>query len=148
MDALPPDPAAAETHPTQTPSTATSNELSTILFAAATTIAGLAFVISVVAIRLLTGRSELNFHPLLLSVIFDLLLLLVAGAVLARGHARRFFFALIASTLPSVLLATLFPASMQRLWNRNVRHHLWHRCFWTTILGSSQTLPDNEWRHQ
>lgn len=53
------------------------------------------------------GRTELGFRPLLLIVTFELFLLLVAGAVLARGRARRVFFAFIACTLPLVLLAAL-----------------------------------------
>src|SRR6202035_1697699 len=74
---------------------------------AAAVIAGLAFAISPVASRLLPGRTELGFRSFLLSVTLDLFLLLVAGAVLARGRARQGFFALIACSLPFVLLAAL-----------------------------------------
>ncbi len=105
MDALRPDPAAAEMRPKQAPGAARSNR--TVDYLAAALIAGLAFAVSPVAIRMLSGRSELSFRPWLLGVTFDLFLLLVAGAVLARGRARRFFFALIACTLPLVLLAAL-----------------------------------------
>jgi lysophospholipase L1-like esterase len=105
MDALPPDPAAAELRSKHAPGAAASSR--TVDYFAAAIIAGLAFAVSPVAIRMLTGRSELNFRPFLLSVTFDLFLLLVAGAVLARGRVRRFFFALIACALPFVLLAAL-----------------------------------------
>jgi lysophospholipase L1-like esterase len=105
MDALPPDPAASEMRPKQAPNAATSNR--TVDYFTAVIMAGLAFAISPFAIRLLTGRSELGFRAFLLSVTFDLFLLLVAGAVLARGRWRRFFFALIACALVFVLLAAL-----------------------------------------
>jgi hypothetical protein len=105
MDALPPDPGATGMPPKQLPGAVTSNRTADYL--AAAVIAGLAFAISPVAIRILTGRSELTFRALLISVAFDVFLLLVAGAVLARGGARRFFFAAIACTLPFVLLAAL-----------------------------------------
>src|SRR5450631_3428920 len=86
MDALPPDPAASEMRPKQAPNAATSNR--TVDYFTAVIMAGLAFAISPFAIRLLTGRSELGFRAFLLSVTFDLFLLLVAGAVLARGRWR------------------------------------------------------------
>jgi lysophospholipase L1-like esterase len=105
MDALPPDPGAAKMRPKQPPGAARSNRA--VDYLAAAVIAALAFAVSPVAIRMLTGRAELNFRPFLLSVTFDLFLLLVAGAALARGGARRFFFAAIACTLPLVLLAAL-----------------------------------------
>jgi lysophospholipase L1-like esterase len=103
MDAIPPDPAAAEMRPQQASETAASNR--TVDYCAAAILAVLAFAISPVAIRLLTGRTELGFRPFLLSVTFDLFLLLVGGAMLAHGRWRRLFFHLIAYTLPFVLLA-------------------------------------------
>jgi len=103
MDTRPPDLAGAEMRSTRAP--ATSDR--TADYFVAVVLAGLAFAISPIAIRLLTERSELGFRPLLLSLAFDLFLLLVAGAALARGRARRFFFALIAGMLPFVLLAAL-----------------------------------------
>jgi hypothetical protein len=105
MDPLPPDPDSAEMLPKQARYAITSDR--TADYCAAAVIAVLAFAISPVAIRLLTGRAELNFRPFLLSVAFDLFLLLVAGAVLARGRLLRLFFPLIACMLPVVLLAGL-----------------------------------------
>src|SRR5215472_1357244 len=105
MDALPPDRAAAAMRQRQASGVAAPNR--TVDYFAAAIMAGLALAISPIAIRLLTGRSELTLRPLLLSITFDLFLLLIAGAVLARARARRFFFALIACLLPFVLLAGL-----------------------------------------
>jgi lysophospholipase L1-like esterase len=105
MDAVPPDPGATRMRPNQLPGAAASNRI--VAYFVAAIIAGLAFAISPVAIRMLTGRTELGFRSFLLSVTFDLFLLLVAGAVLARGRARQGFFALIACSLPLVLLAAL-----------------------------------------
>jgi len=105
MDALPPTQAAADMHSRQAQGAAASNR--TVDYLAAAIIAAVAFAVSPFAIRLLTGRAELGFRPFLLSVTFDLFLLLVAAAVLARGRLRGLLFALIACTLPCVLLAAL-----------------------------------------
>ena len=102
MDALPPNAGTAGMRrPRQRLGAAASNR--TVDYLAATVIAALALAISPVAIRMLTGRAELTLRSVLLSVTFDVFLLLVAGAVLARGGARRFFFAAIACMLPFVL---------------------------------------------
>ncbi len=85
--------------------TAASNRV--VEYGIATAVIALAAIVSPVAIRLMTGRIELNFRLLLLSAIFDLFLLLVAGALLARGRWRRLFFYLIAWVLPFALLAGL-----------------------------------------
>lgn len=100
-----PDPASAEMGLKQAQSEVTSNR--TADYCAAAVIAALAFAVSPIAIRLLTGRSELSFRPFLISVVFALFLLLVSAAVLARGHVRRFFFYLIACMFPVILLAAL-----------------------------------------
>ena len=105
MDTPPPNPRSSETSPKRVSYAASSNRAVEYYVAAA--IVTWAIAISPVAIRLMTGRAELNFRPLLLSVIFDLFLLLVAGALLGRGRLRRFFFHLIAWTFPFVVLAGL-----------------------------------------
>jgi lysophospholipase L1-like esterase len=105
MDSLPPNAGAGKMRARQLLGAALSNR--TADYFAAAVIAGLALAVSPVAIRMLTGRAELTFRLLLLSVTFDVFLLLVAGAVLTQGRARRLFFAAIACTLPLVLLAAL-----------------------------------------
>jgi lysophospholipase L1-like esterase len=105
MDALPPDPAGAGMHAKRPPNPAASGR--TADYAAGAILTVLAFAVSPVAIRLLTGRADLAFRPLLLSLTFTLFLLLVAAAVLVRGSMRRLLFPLVACTLPLVLLAAL-----------------------------------------
>src|SRR5712671_2896760 len=83
MDVSSPDPGAAERVSKQASSTASSDRA--VEYGVAAGIVVTAVVISPVAIWLLMGR--LNFRPLLLSATFDLFLLLVAGAALARGRA-------------------------------------------------------------
>jgi len=53
------------------------------------------------------GRSELSFRVTLLSITFDLFLLLVAGGLLAYGRVRQLFVNLIAWMLPFAVLASL-----------------------------------------
>jgi hypothetical protein len=116
MDASSPDPGAAEAVPTQTSHAAPANRV--VEYCIAVGAGVLALAISPVAIRLLTGRTELNFRLHLLSGIFDLFLLLVAGALLAGGRSRRLLFYLIAWVLPFALLAGLETiAGMLRLSN-------------------------------
>ena len=105
MDAPSPDPDAANAALRQDGRAASSSR--TIEYCVAAALIALAVAVSPIAIRLLTGRPELTFRPLLLSAVFDLFLLLSAAAVLARGRLRRGFFYLIAWVAPFVLLAGL-----------------------------------------
>jgi lysophospholipase L1-like esterase len=102
MNALPSDPDSAETCPEQASGAASSNSAAACYVAAA--IVALAAAISPATIHLLIG---LDFRLLLLSLSFDLFLLLVAAAVLAHGRLRELVFHLIAWTIPLVLLAGL-----------------------------------------
>ena len=103
MDTLPRDPNSAETGPKQASHAASSNRV--VEYCVAVAIVAVAVVTSPIAIRLLIGRAELSFRAILLSVTFDLFLLLVAGALLARGRARQLFFHLIIWAVPLVLIA-------------------------------------------
>ena len=105
MDALPPGSGPAETFPKRVSHAISSNR--TLEYCVAAIIIALALAISPVAILLLTARPELSFRVTLLSITFDLFLLLVTGALLARGRARQLIFDLIAWTLPLVVLAGL-----------------------------------------
>jgi hypothetical protein len=105
MDAPSPDPGGAEAVSKQAYRTASPNRAVEYLIAA--TIVVLAIAGSPVAIAQLTGHPALNFRPLLLSTVFDVFLLLIAGALLARGRLRQIFFYLIASIVPIALLAGL-----------------------------------------
>jgi lysophospholipase L1-like esterase len=75
------------------------------------TIAGaivlVALAISPIGIRLATGRLDLSPRIIVLSLVFDLFLLIFAGAVLARGRARRAFLHLGAWVFPLALLAAI-----------------------------------------
>jgi hypothetical protein len=103
MDALPDPPPKVRL--TQPPSAAGSNR--TVDYLAAAALAGLALAISPFAIRMLTGRSELTLRSVLLSVTFDVFLLLISAALLARNRTRLLFFYLIAWTVPFVVLGAL-----------------------------------------
>jgi hypothetical protein len=105
MDLLQPDasPSATVLKPRQ--KMAPSNRA--LEYCAGFAVAVLGLAASPFAIRLLTGRPELGFRPLLLSAIFSLFLLLVAASLLARQRARRFCFHLLAWTVPFVVLAAL-----------------------------------------
>jgi lysophospholipase L1-like esterase len=105
MDAPSSDPRGAEAISKQAYRAASSTR--TIEYCVAATIVVLAVAVSPFTIRLLTGRPALNFRPLLLSATFDVFLLLVAGALLARGPLRQIFFYLIAWAVPVALLAGL-----------------------------------------
>lgn len=105
MEAPSPDSGAAEAASKQAYLKASSN--TAVEYGIAAAIAALAVAVNPVAIRLLTGRAELNIRPFVLSAIFDLFLLFVAGALLARGRLRQLFFYLTAWVLPFALLAGL-----------------------------------------
>jgi lysophospholipase L1-like esterase len=60
--------------------------------AAAAGIVVLSIAISPVGIRFATGRLDLSPRVIVLSLTFDIFLLILAGAVLTRGRARRRFF--------------------------------------------------------
>jgi hypothetical protein len=102
MHVLPPHRDSGETYPQQVSGAAPSNRIAE--YCAAAAIVALAVAISPATISLLT---RLNFRLLAISVSFDLFLLLVAFALLARGRLRRIFFYLIPWTVPLVLLAGL-----------------------------------------
>ena len=76
-------------------------------YAAAAIVAVLAFVVSPSGIEFATGRADLSFRVTALSIVFVVFLLAVAAAILAQARLRRFFFAVIACTLPFVGLACL-----------------------------------------
>jgi hypothetical protein len=107
MDALRPASGVPEALPPQ----GTSSSNRTVEYGVAAGLAILALAVSPVAIRLLTGRPELGFRPLLLSAVFDLFLLLAAGAMLAHGRLRQALFYVLAWVVPFVLLAGLETAA-------------------------------------
>jgi lysophospholipase L1-like esterase len=101
MNALPPDPHSVETYPEQSGATSTNRTVGNCTAA----IVALAVAVNLVAI--LAGYIEFTFRPLLLTSTFDVFLLLVGGALLARGRGRRWLHTLIACVLPFALLAGL-----------------------------------------
>ena len=103
MDA--PSPAVVAADAVSTQASGADSSSRRVEYCAAAAIFALAVAISPVTIRLLTGH--LNFRSAVLCTIFDAFLLLVAGAVLARGALRRLFFHLIAWVVPLVLLVGL-----------------------------------------
>jgi lysophospholipase L1-like esterase len=76
-------------------------------FAIAAAIVVLAVAISPIGIRLATGRLDLSPRVTILSLAFVAFLLVLAGAVVAAGRARRVLFHLLAWTIPLVLLAAI-----------------------------------------
>lgn len=76
-------------------------------FAIAAAIVVLAVAISPIGIRLATGRLDLSPRVTILSLAFVVFLLILAGAVVASGRARRGFLHLLAWTIPLVLLAAI-----------------------------------------
>jgi hypothetical protein len=76
-------------------------------FAAAAAILLLAAAISPLGLRLATGRLDLSPRITVLSLAFDVFLLVLAGAILASGRIRRVFFHFLAWTFPLALLAAL-----------------------------------------
>ena len=76
-------------------------------WAIAAGLVALAVLISPIGIRLATGRLDLGPHITALSMVFDAVLLILAGAIVARGRARRVLFHLLLWGSPLVLLAIL-----------------------------------------
>src|SRR5262249_50673966 len=76
-------------------------------FAVAAVIAVLAVAISPIGISIATGRLDFSLRVTILSLMFDVFLLILVGAVLASGRVRRVFFHLLAWTIPLALLAAI-----------------------------------------
>jgi hypothetical protein len=81
-------------------------------FVFAVGVAALAVVISPWAIEWVTGRAELSFRVQALSLAFDAFLVVLAGALLARGRLRELFFHLMFWAFPLALLATMEMAAI------------------------------------
>jgi lysophospholipase L1-like esterase len=71
-----------------------------------------AAAISPIGIRLATGRLDLSPRIVVLSLTFDLFLLIFAAAVLARGRARRVCLHIAAWVFPLALLAAIETAAI------------------------------------
>jgi hypothetical protein len=67
----------------------------------------LAVLISPIGIRLMTGRLDLSPRINAVSLVFDAVLLILAGAIVARGRVRRASFYLLLWSSPLLLLAGL-----------------------------------------
>ncbi|MEA2949810.1 MAG: hypothetical protein QOI40_5140 [Alphaproteobacteria bacterium] len=80
--------------------------------AVAGVIAAVAAAISPIGIRLATGRLDLSPRIIVLSLTFDLFLLIFAAAVLARGRARRVCLHIAAWVFPLALLAAVETAAI------------------------------------
>jgi lysophospholipase L1-like esterase len=76
-------------------------------FAIAAVIAVLVVAISPIGLSLAIGRLDLSPRVTILSLTFDLFLLILIGAVIASGGVRRVLFHLLAWTIPLVLLAAI-----------------------------------------
>src|SRR5262245_6792227 len=76
-------------------------------WAIAAAIVMVAILISPIGIRLATGRLDLSPRINVLSLTFDAILLILAGAIVARGRAKPVFFHLLLWSLPFALLAAL-----------------------------------------
>jgi lysophospholipase L1-like esterase len=76
-------------------------------FATAAVITVIIVAISPIGIRFGTGRLDLSPRVTILSLTFDLFLLIIAGAVLTSGRIRRSFFHFLAWTIPLALLAAI-----------------------------------------
>ena len=76
-------------------------------FAVAAAIAALAAAVSPLGIRFWTGRLDLSPRVTILSLACVAFLLILAGAVVASGRARRVFFHLLAWTIPLALLVAI-----------------------------------------
>jgi hypothetical protein len=81
-------------------------------FVFAVGVAALAVVISPWAIEWVTGRVELSFRVQALSLAFDVFLVVLAGALLARGRFRELFFHLMFWAFPLALLAAMEVAAI------------------------------------
>jgi hypothetical protein len=101
VNVVPPNPASVEPFPEQASGTVSKKAGN---HGAVTIIVALAAAISPVTIYFL---FRLDFRLLLLSGIFDVFLLLVAGALLFRGRRRERFFYPIMLTIPLVLFAAI-----------------------------------------
>jgi hypothetical protein len=102
MHEILPKPGSAEVLPQPGPSETSSSQAPSYGFAAA--VIALAVAVSPATIALFTS---LNTRLLAISLSFDLFLLLIAAASLARGRTRELLFKVIGWTIPLVLLATL-----------------------------------------
>ncbi len=106
-----------------------------------------AVAVSPIGIRFVTGAPVLTSRVNVLSVIFELFLLVLAGAVLTRGRVRRVFFHLLAWSFPLTLLATLEAGALAihladvvaPLWNPSI---LVHNGRWTPQLMTSPMYVD------
>jgi hypothetical protein len=67
----------------------------------------IAIAISPIGIQMATGRLDLSPRINVLSLTFDAILLVLAGAVVARGRAQPIFFHLLLWSLPLAVLALL-----------------------------------------
>jgi hypothetical protein len=76
-------------------------------WAIAAAVVVIAIVISPIGIRLATGRLDLSPRINVLSLTFDAILLILAGAIVARGRAKPVFFHLLLWSLPLAMLAML-----------------------------------------
>ncbi len=76
-------------------------------FALAATIGAFAIAISPIGLHFVTGRLDLSARVNVISVIFVAFLLILAGAIVARGPARRMFFYLLAWSFPLTALAAM-----------------------------------------
>jgi hypothetical protein len=76
-------------------------------WAVAIAVVALALAISPIGIRLATGRLDLSFRVFCLSVAADLFLLILAGAVIATGRVRQFFFYALVLAFPLAALAAI-----------------------------------------
>jgi hypothetical protein len=76
-------------------------------FAVGAAIIALALAVSPIGIRLVTGRIDLSARVTVLSLAFDVFLLVLAGAALTTGRARQAFFRLLVCVSPVLLLAAI-----------------------------------------
>jgi hypothetical protein len=76
-------------------------------WAIAAGLVALAVLISPIGTRLATGRLDLSPRINALSLTFDAVLLILPGAIVARGRAKPVFFHLLLWSLPLALLAAL-----------------------------------------
>lgn len=74
-------------------------------YRSAATVAVLAFFVSPIGLRLLTGRADLSFRLNAVSIVLALFLLAIVGALLTRERLRQAFFVLILCLVPLAALA-------------------------------------------
>jgi hypothetical protein len=87
--------------------TSMSRPKSSFDYVAATFILALAAAISPIGIRLATGRLDLSPRINILSITFDVFLVILAAALVARRGARNVFFHLLIWAFPFALLAAI-----------------------------------------